>query len=148
MDAVDECPNNFGMPASREKVLVIVEELVSSRPPHAHICVTSRPEVDIQVILGALASHQVSLHDEYGQQKDIINYVKSVIESDPRMRKWREEEKELVIETLARKADGMYGISTVTWYHDAYSKTQVSLGFLSARYSATQFPGEHSACPG
>jgi len=49
----------------------------------------------------------VSLHEEGSQRQDIIDYLKSVVESDPRMRKWRKEDKQLVIDTLARKADGM-----------------------------------------
>ena len=107
LDALDECPNNSGMPTSREKVLNVLKDLVSLRLPQVHICVTSRPEVDIQTALGHLASHCVSLHDEGGQRQDIIDYLKSVVESDPRMGEWRGEDKQLVIDTLARKAGGM-----------------------------------------
>lgn len=57
--------------------------------------------------LERLMSHRVSLHEEGGQRQDIIDYLKSVVESDPRMGKWSEEEKQLVIGTLARRADGM-----------------------------------------
>lgn len=107
VDAPDECPSHSGMPTSREKVLKLLEELASLRLRHVHICVTSRPEVDIQTVLEPLASHCVSLHDEGGQRQDIIDYVQSVVESDPRLKKWREEDKRLVINTLAAKADGM-----------------------------------------
>jgi hypothetical protein len=107
LDALDECPNNSGMPTSREKVSNLLKDLISLRLPHVHICVTSRPEVDIQTALEQLASHRLSLHEEGGQKQDIIEYLKSVVESDPRMGKWREEDKQLVIDTLARKADGM-----------------------------------------
>lgn len=107
LDALDECPNNSGMPTSREKVLNLLEDLISLRLPHVRLCVTSRPEVDIQMALGHLMSHRVSLHEEGGQKQDIIDYLKSVVESDRRMGKWSEEEKQLVIDTLARRADGM-----------------------------------------
>lgn len=107
VDALDECSNNSGMPTSREKVLNLLKDLISLRLPHVHICVTSRPEVDIQTALEYLTSHRVSLHDEGGQRQDIIGYLKSVVESDSRMGKWRDEDKQLVIDTLARKADGM-----------------------------------------
>jgi hypothetical protein len=107
LDALDECSNNSGMPTSREKVLNLLKDIISLRLPHVHICVTSRPEVDIQTALEHLASHRVSLDEEGGQRQDIIDYLKSVVESDPRMGKWREEDKQLVIDTLARKADGM-----------------------------------------
>jgi hypothetical protein len=49
----------------------------------------------------------VSLHDETGQKKDIIDYVGSIVHSDRRMRRWREEDKNLVIKTLSEKANGM-----------------------------------------
>jgi hypothetical protein len=51
----------------------------------------------------------VSLHDQSGQKKDIEDYVRSVVYSDsePIMRRWRKEDKELVVETLSNRADGM-----------------------------------------
>jgi hypothetical protein len=54
-----------------------------------------------------LASHTVSLHDEQGQKNDITDYVRWIVYSDKKMRKWREEDKEMVVEVLSRKADGM-----------------------------------------
>jgi hypothetical protein len=39
MDALDECSNNFCMPAPREEVLDLVDTLVSLRiPKSAHLC--------------------------------------------------------------------------------------------------------------
>jgi hypothetical protein len=84
-----------------------VEELVGLHLPNVHICVTSRPEHDIQAVIGDLTPHPVSLHDETGQQQDIANYVTSFVQSDRRMRRWRGEDKDLVIKTLSEKADGM-----------------------------------------
>ena len=107
VDGLDECPNNSGIPTSREKVLKLVKDLHSLRLPHLRICITSRPEFDIRSFLEHLTSHCVSLHDEGGQKKDIIDYLKHVIETDPKMGKWREDDKQLVVDTLARKADGM-----------------------------------------
>ena len=95
------------MPTSREKVLKLVKDLHSLRLPHVRICITSRPEVDIRSFLEHLTSHCMSLHDEGGQRKDIVDYLKHGIETDPKMGKWREDDKQLVIDTLARKADGM-----------------------------------------
>jgi NACHT domain len=109
MDALDECSNISGLPTSRERVLQLVEELVDLDIPNLHICVTSRPEVDIRVVLEPLTSRGVSLHDQSGQKKDIEDYVRSVVysNSEPIMRRWRKEDKELVIETLSERADGM-----------------------------------------
>ncbi len=75
--------------------------------PNVRICVTSRPEADIQESLTSLASHTVSLHDEQGQKKDIADYIRHIVYSDRNMRKWREEDKEMVVEILSQKADGM-----------------------------------------
>jgi hypothetical protein len=107
IDALDECPNISGMPTPREKVLELVEELVEMQIPNVRICVTSRPEIDIRTVLEPLTSLQVSLHLESGQKQDILDYVTKVVRSDRRMRKWREQDKQLVIKVLSEKADGM-----------------------------------------
>jgi hypothetical protein len=107
MDALDECSNNPGMPSPREEVLETIEELVGLRLPNLRLCITSRPEADIRNTLSPLTSHPVSLHEECGQRKDIIDYIKSVVYSDPRMQTWTDEDKNLVIKTLSEKADGM-----------------------------------------
>jgi len=107
IDGLDECPNTFGIPSPREKVLVFIEELVDLHLPNLHICVTSQSEADITATLNRLPFRQVSLHDESGQRQDIVNYVNSVVYTDPKMKKWRAADKELVIEFLTRKADGM-----------------------------------------
>ena len=109
MDAVDECPNSSGIPTPRERVLRLIQELVDLRLSHLHICVTSRPEIDIRDVLDPLTTLKVSLHDQTGQKEDIADYIKSVVYSDsePIMKRWRPEDKELVIETLSERADGM-----------------------------------------
>ena len=109
LDALDECPNTSGVPSFREQVLELVQDLVDLRLPNLHICVTSRPEVDIKDALEIVASHSVSLHDESGQQKDIAKYVESVVHSNSArsIRRWRDADKELVIKTLSDRADGM-----------------------------------------
>ena len=110
LDALDECPNSFGLPSPRSQVLSLVKQLMDLRLPHLHVCVTSRPEFDIRPTLGRLALHSVSLHDESGQKDDIIDYVKSVVYSDTEetmMKRWRQEDKQMVVETLSEKADGM-----------------------------------------
>ena len=107
MDAIDECPLISSVPSPREEVLDLVEELVGLHLPNVHICVTSRPELDIQAILGPLTTHPVSLHDETGQKQDIADYIRSFVHRDRRMRRWRDEDKDLVIKTLPEKADGM-----------------------------------------
>ena len=107
IDALDECPNNSGMPSSREEVLDLVQDLADLHLPSVHICVTSRPEIDIRTTLEPLTSLSVSLHHESGQIKDIMDYVSSVVHSDKKMRRWREEDKSLVVRILSERADGM-----------------------------------------
>ena len=107
VDALDECPNFPGTPSAREDVLEIVKEIVNLKLPNVNLCVASRPEMDIRLVLEPLTTLKISLHDEIGQKKDIIEYIKSVVRSDLSMRRWKEEDKQLVVDTLSRKADGM-----------------------------------------
>jgi hypothetical protein len=109
IDALDECSNVSGMPSPRDHVLRHLKELVDLHLPKLHICVTSRPEVDIRDVLEPLTSLRVSLHEQSGQKKDIEDYVRSVVYSDleSSMRRWKKEDKELVVETLSNQADGM-----------------------------------------
>jgi NACHT domain len=107
VDAIDECPNTSGVPTAREEVLDFLEELINLELPNLRICVTSRPEIDIHSTLEPVASAHVSLHDEIGQKQDILHYINAFVHSDRRMRKWRQEDKQLVIDTLSTKAQGM-----------------------------------------
>ena len=116
LDAIDECPNTSGFPTAREEVLDLVEELVGLDLPNLRICVTSRPEIDIRTVLEPLTSLHMSLHDEVGQKQAILNYISNVVHSDRRMRRWRLEDKHLVIDALSTKADGMWVITTgLSW---------------------------------
>ena len=107
VDAIDECPNTHGLPTAREAFLDLLEDLVALWLPNLRICVTSRPEIDIRTVIEPLTSLHLSLHDQNGQQQDIIDYIKNVVHSDRRMRRWRPEDKQLVIDTLSARAGGM-----------------------------------------
>jgi NACHT domain len=107
VDALDECPQSAGTPSPRERVLDLVKWLVNLQYSHLHICVTSRPEADIQAALEKLASHTVSLHVESGQTEDINKYIESFINSDPSTCKWRKQDQQLVITRLCERAGGM-----------------------------------------
>ena len=107
MDAIDECPNTSGTPSPREEVLGLLRQLFCLRLPNLRLCVTSRPEIDIREVLEPLTSLRVSLHDEIGQKQDIADYIRAVVYSDPDMRRWRYEDKELVIDVLTKRAGGM-----------------------------------------
>jgi len=107
IDGLDECPDTFGMPSPREKVLVFLERLVNLHLQKLHVCITSRPEVNIEATINRLLFRTVSLHDESGQRQDIVNYIRSIVYTDANMERWRPEDKELVIDVLTKKADGM-----------------------------------------
>ena len=108
-DALDECYNVSGIPTPRNRVLQLVKELSDLHIPNLHICVTSHQEVDIRDVLEPLTDRRVSLHDQSGQKKDIEAYVRSIVysNSEPIMRRWRKEDKELIIKMLSERAGGM-----------------------------------------
>ena len=108
IDALDECPDTSGTPSDRKKVLDFVRDLVGCRHSTLYICITSRPEQDIKATLDPLTptSRRVSLHEESGQREDINNYVRSFVHSNEAMRRWKAEDKELVINTLTERAGG------------------------------------------
>jgi hypothetical protein len=107
VDGLDECSNTQDMPSPREKILRLFKYLVNLQLPNLRICVTSRPEIDIKDALEPLAFSSVSLHDESEQRKDIDDYIRTVINTDPNMGRWKAADKELVINVLIIKSDGM-----------------------------------------
>ncbi|KAI0303581.1 hypothetical protein B0F90DRAFT_1300460 [Multifurca ochricompacta] len=119
VDVLGECPNNSGMPSSRERLMRLIRELVAMLLPRLHVCILGRPEVDIRIVLDPLTSHRVPRHEEQGQSKDVSNYVMSVIKSDPKLQRWRADDRQLVIDSLSQRADGMLDI-TITMTYAAY----------------------------
>jgi len=107
IDALDECPSTSSLSSPREKLLSFLEDLVEAQLPNLRICATSRLEVDIQAIIKPLAFRSVSLHDESGQKKDIIKYIESTVNTNKNMQNWNPGHKQLVIDVLTKKADGM-----------------------------------------
>ncbi len=108
VDALDECPDTTGCPSARKKVLDFMTVLIGAEHPNLHLCITSRPERDIETTLNSLtiAERRVSLHEEGGQREDINNYIRFFVQNTDPMRKWRDEDKELVINALSKRADG------------------------------------------
>jgi hypothetical protein len=107
VDGLDECPDTAGMPSPREKVLSLLVDLIHARLPELRICVTSRPKIDIRNRVELLTFRPVYLHEERGQREDIENYIKSIVNTNRAMRRWKPEDKQLVIDVLTRNADGM-----------------------------------------
>jgi len=63
--------------------------------------------MDIKIVLEPLTFRSISIHNERGQIDDIDNYIRSVIHADPKNRRWKQQDKELVIKVLTERADGM-----------------------------------------
>jgi hypothetical protein len=145
IDALDESSNASGIPSPRERVLNLLKELVELHLPNLHICATSRPEIDIRDVLEPLTTRRVSLHDQTGQKRDIVDYVKSVVysTSEPIMRRWKTQDKELVIEVLSDRADGMY-VNHFTIMIVVHVVNQVPMGILSVGNPSTLSSAE---CP-
>ncbi len=125
VDALDECPNTSSIPSPRSDILNLIEKLIKSETSprsdilnlieklikseisNLHICITSRPEMDIKDALDPLIFRSVSLHDERGQKNDIEEYITFIINTDPKNKRWKAEDKRFVIDVLKRKAHGM-----------------------------------------
>ena len=105
IDGLNECPT--GLPSPRGEILRLLKAIGALRYPNLHICILSRAEPDIKAALDPLTSHHASIHGESGQEKDIAAYVKSLIDSDTRMKKWPPKDKVYVIETLGRRSLGV-----------------------------------------
>jgi hypothetical protein len=107
VDALDECPDVSGNPSAREEVLRLIRELADLKLSNLHLCVASRPEIGIQKTLKPLNPLEISLHEETGQKEDIIEYIKFFVETDEKMRSWKDKDKKLVVKMLSDKAGGM-----------------------------------------
>jgi hypothetical protein len=88
----------------------------------------------------------VSLHNQTGQKEDIAGYVRSIVfsDSDTNMKRWKKEDKELVVKTLAERADGMYADYFMSVY-TCLNVEQVPLGVLPVGNPTGLSPVERSA---
>ena len=107
MDALDECQDSSAISSPRTDVLHLIRGLFKLPISKLHVCVTSRPEADINAILDRLIFRSVSLHDEREQRRDIEKYIQSVVDTHRESKRWKTEKKQLVTKGLATKADGM-----------------------------------------
>jgi hypothetical protein len=107
VDGLDECSGIPGLPPSRTAILTLIQELVNLHFSNLHICVLSHPSPDIEFYLAPLASRRVCLHEESGQMQDIIHYLRSMLNTHPKMRGWKASDKREVVNKMFRKADGV-----------------------------------------
>ena len=107
LDALDECSNVGQIPSARRRVLDFLKCLVDPRLSNLHLCVTSRPEDDIRSALKTFCT--ISIQEQMGQKEDIRRYIKDEVyaNSDTLMGRWDNKTKNMVVNTLTEKADGM-----------------------------------------
>lgn len=110
VDALDECPGNPGFPSPRATLLGLFRELVNLQWSNLHICILSDLDPEVEFVLYPLASRRVCLHEESGHSQDIIRYLRWMLSTHPKMKGWKASDKEVVINTLFRKAEGVYVI--------------------------------------
>ncbi|KAI0296786.1 hypothetical protein B0F90DRAFT_1819812 [Multifurca ochricompacta] len=120
LDGLDESPKSSGTPSKREIILELVEWLVNLRGSNLRICVSSCAETDIRGVLQPLASQIVSLHDEMGHIEDINDYINFFVNSDAKMGKWRNEDKDFVVNKLSEESGGMYGVTFLCASRDLF----------------------------
>ena len=107
VDALDESPDTSGVQSPRELVLTFITHLVNLHLPNLHLCVTSRPEMDILIRLEPFTSQRISLQDQTGHKKAITKYINSEVSVIADESGWWKGDKKLVIKSLSEKADGM-----------------------------------------
>jgi len=107
VDGLDESPNTSTQSFHREQVLSFLDDLVKAQLQNLRLCITSQLEVDIIAILEPLAFHSVRLENKSGQKEDIKDYIKSIVHVDKKMESWSLKHKQLVVDVLTKKADGM-----------------------------------------
>jgi hypothetical protein len=107
LDALDECSNTDKIPSARMRVLDLLKCLVNLRLSNLHVCVTSCLEHDIQTALETFRT--ISIQEQKGQREDINKYICDMVNanSDTLMGGWDIETKNMVVEVLSKKADGM-----------------------------------------
>jgi hypothetical protein len=110
VDALDECPGTPGLPSPRATLLGLIQELIDLHNSNLHICVLSLLDPEVEFVLYPLAPRRVCLHEESGHSQDIIRYLRWMLSTHPKMKGWKASDKEVAINTLFRKAEGVYVI--------------------------------------
>ncbi|TKA81357.1 hypothetical protein B0A49_00264 [Cryomyces minteri] len=78
-DALDEC-------GERQKLLGVLEKLVSGSGGSLNVLVTSRKEKDIESVLGSSSSYCISVQDEV-PRADFQTYIRARLEKDVRLQR-------------------------------------------------------------
>lgn len=134
LDALDEC--------TERHCLISTLELIAQWQKHQlNLLATSRKEPEIHQCFEGIAKEVNRICIQGASvEHDINSYVRSRIQADNRMERWRKAGLQSEIETaLSSKADGMYVLQALPPYipiimPDPLTRIQVSMGRLSTRY--------------
>jgi hypothetical protein len=109
MDALDECPKNFGQ---RKKLLGVIKCINLWKTDCIHLMATSRREDDIaayfEKTMGLEPATEICVKGKH-VQKDIRKFLSLQLE-DISFSDWSTDLKKEVETSLACRADGMYGL--------------------------------------
>ncbi|KAL8793896.1 MAG: hypothetical protein Q9195_003515 [Heterodermia aff. obscurata] len=100
VDALDEC-------RERPLLLATVTSLKERLSPNCKILLTSRWELDIQRVISKLEIRDLEAR-AHRVDNDISLYVRSVLESDERLSRHRQDTKAIILEKLSEGAHGMF----------------------------------------
>jgi hypothetical protein len=142
VDAVEECPDSPGIPSPREKVLNLVEGMVDSHPD-LWICVTSRPEQDIRMVLEPLACHHISHRDEDRGMTSLTTRALLCAQTERCGNGDRKIRNLLFVRLPSGPMECKYSCRSVPW--SSHALIQVPLGVLPAGGTAPVFSSKHSA---
>lgn len=106
VDSLDEC-------VERDKLLSWLEMTHRQQNSKLHLAVTSRPERGIHDHLCSLNPRCVSVTDE-SDNADIKLYLDLVLQTDPRLSRWKKKDRQNIKSVLLRKAQGM---SVTYWFY-------------------------------
>jgi hypothetical protein len=103
IDALDECPKGGG----RDLLLAVILDIKSRSLDNLHALVTSRREPDIEEYLTPLLTGPPIFLQGSEMNGDIQSHISSVLATDPKLKRWSNEIKQEIKDTLSKGANGM-----------------------------------------
>ena len=100
LDALDECDE-------REKLLSIIQRLLSSSTGTIHMLVTSRSDVILEECLAPMITARILIESSLIEQ-DIRSYIQGQLHDNPKLRRWPHKVQERIELALMTGAQGMY----------------------------------------
>jgi hypothetical protein len=99
LDALDECTD-------REDLLWLLKDINMWSQTNTRILVTSREERDIKHALNAFATTSISIQG-WGVDADIYKYIEERLLSDPKLARWKGDDRREITSTISQRSQGM-----------------------------------------